>query len=88
MDNSLVYGEIFGLDAALFKFWSIMKNFANFALGFIFVWSILKYIFDMKSGKGTNPKDLIVKLLIASIGINTSWFILGALIDLSTVLTV
>jgi hypothetical protein len=32
MDNSLIYGEIFGLDQALFKFWQIMKNFANFAL--------------------------------------------------------
>ncbi|MBP6085863.1 hypothetical protein KA478_01455 [Patescibacteria group bacterium] len=32
MDNSLVYGEIFGLDGALYKFRSIMKNFANFAL--------------------------------------------------------
>lgn len=88
MDNSLVYGEIFWLDNALFKFWQIMKNFANFALGFIFVWSILKYIFDMKWGKATNPKDIIVKLLLGAIWVNTSWFIIGALVDISTALTV
>jgi hypothetical protein len=32
MDNTLIYGEIFGIDKALFQFWQIMKNFANFAL--------------------------------------------------------
>jgi hypothetical protein len=88
MDNSLVYGEIFGLDSALFKFWQIMKNFANFALGFIFIWSILKYIFDLKWWKATNPKDIIVKLLLWAIWVNTSWFIIGALVDISTALTV
>ncbi len=88
MDNSLVYGEIFWLDDALFKFWQIMKNFANFALGFIFVWSILKYIFDLKWGKAGNPKDIIVKLLLWAIGVNMSWFIVGALVDISTALTV
>ncbi len=76
MDNSLVYGEIFWLDDALFKFWQIMKNFANFALGFIFIWSILKYIFDIKWGKAKNPKDIIVKLLLGAIWVNTSWFII------------
>lgn len=88
MDNSLVYGEIFWLDNALFKFWQIMKNFANFALGFIFVFSILKYIFDMKWGKATNPKDIIVKLLLGAVWVNMSWFVVWAMVDLSTVLTV
>jgi len=32
MDNSLIYGEFLGIDKPLFQFWSIMKNFANFAL--------------------------------------------------------
>ena len=32
LDNSLVYGSIFNLDVPLWKFWNMMKNFANFAL--------------------------------------------------------
>lgn len=46
LDNGLVYGSYFQLDSALFTFWNIIKNFANFALGFLFLWSILKYIFN------------------------------------------
>ena len=86
MDNSLVYGEIFGLDTALFKFWSIMKNFANFALGFLFVWSIVSYVINPNEKK--DPKDMITKLLVAWVWVQLSWFIIGALVDISTVLTV
>ncbi|MEI7919042.1 MAG: hypothetical protein WCH65_02235 [bacterium] len=32
LDNTLVYASIFHLDAPLWKFWNMMKNFANFAL--------------------------------------------------------
>lgn len=32
LDNGLVYGSYFQLDSALFTFWNIVKNFANFAL--------------------------------------------------------
>ena len=32
LDNTLVYASIFNLDAPLWKFWNMMKNFANFAL--------------------------------------------------------
>lgn len=46
LDNGLVYGSYFQLDAALFTFRNIIKNFTNFALGFMFLWSILKYIFN------------------------------------------
>lgn len=88
MDNSLIYWEIFGIDKALFQFWQIMKNFANFALWFIFVWSILKYIFDIQWGKSKNPKDIIINLLLASVLVNTSWFAMWVLVDLSTALTV
>ncbi len=88
MDNSLVYWELFWLDDALYKFRSIMKNFANFALWFIFVRSIIQFVLNVQKGKWTHPKDLIVKLLLWSILVNTSWFIMWALVDLSTVLTV
>lgn len=32
LDNGMVYGSYFQLDSALFTFWNIIKNFANFAL--------------------------------------------------------
>lgn len=87
LDNGLVYGSYFQLDAALFTFWNIIKNFTNFVLGFLFLWSILKYIFNFGS-KAENPTSMIKKLLLAGIGIQASWFIMGALIDLSTVATI
>jgi hypothetical protein len=86
MDNSLIYGEIFGLDQALFKFWQIMKNFANFALWFLFLRSIVKYILNPSEKK--NPKDMISKLLVAWVWVQLSRFIMGALVDLSSVLTI
>jgi hypothetical protein len=32
MDNSMVYGSFMNMDAPLWKFWNIIKNFANFAI--------------------------------------------------------
>jgi hypothetical protein len=32
LGNGLIYGEVFGMDKALFSFWTIMKNFANIFL--------------------------------------------------------
>lgn len=32
LDNSMVYASFLHLDAPLWKFWNIIKNFANFAL--------------------------------------------------------
>lgn len=89
MDNSLVYGEVFWLDKALWQFWQIARNFANFIIWFIFLRQVLKYIFDIKSWKSdtTNVTKIITKLLLSSVGVQTSWFIMWALVDLSIVLT-
>jgi len=32
LDNTLVYASLFHLDAPLWKFWNMIKNFANFTL--------------------------------------------------------
>jgi len=32
MDNSMVYGEVFGFDTALWSMWTMMRNIANYAL--------------------------------------------------------
>lgn len=91
MDNTLVYGSMFHLDLPLWKFWNIMKNFANFTMGFLVLVAILKSIFT-NSGMGTlkdgkSPLGLIKKTLIAGILIQASRFLLAATIDVSTVAT-
>ncbi len=89
MDNSLVFGEVFKLDKALWQFWQMARNFANFIIWFMFLRQVLKYIFDIKSWKSdtTNVTKIITKLLLSSVGVQMSWFIMWALIDLSIVLT-
>jgi hypothetical protein len=51
LDNTLVYASIFHLDAPLWKFWNMMKNFANFALGFMVLFAIIKNLFMPKDEK-------------------------------------
>jgi len=91
MDNTLVYGSMFHLDLPLWKFWNIMKNFANFTMGFLVLVAILKGFFT-KEGMGTlkdgkSPLGLIKKTLIAGVLIQASRFLLAATIDVSTVAT-
>lgn len=87
LDNSLIYAEFLGLDAPLRTFWNIAKNFANFTLGFLVLWEIIKNIFAV-GDKGKAAFGVIKKALIWGIGIQASWFLLAALIDISTIATV
>lgn len=90
MDNSLVYGEVFHLDKALWQFWQIARTLANFIIWFVFVRNVFKYIFDIKSGKAdtSSVTKIITKLLVSSVGVNMSRWIMEVLISLSTILTV
>ena len=84
VDNSFVYWEVFGFDAVLWQLWNIVKNLANFTLWFYFVYKIFKYLI----GDGKEKiKDVLLSALIAWIWIQASWFIMAALIDVSTILT-
>jgi len=85
LDNTFVYGEFLNLDAALRQMWNISKNFANFALWFWILFYIFKYIFAF--GDGTEVKDVLWKSLLAGVWIQMSWFLLGAIIDISTIAT-
>jgi len=87
LDNSLVYGSVFHLDAPLWKFWNIMKNFANFALWFLVLFEIIKWFFTFSDDAIKKPMKVIVNALIAGILIQASWFLLGAVIDISTIAT-
>lgn len=85
MTNEFVYGSFMHLDVYLWKVRNIMKNFANFALIFMILVGIVKS--TLKLEKAPNPKDLVVKALLAGVLIQASWFIIGACIDLSTIAT-
>jgi len=90
VDNSLVYWEVFGFDSVLWQLWNIVRNLANFGLWFLFLYYVFRYIFTVlgKSGKTSDkwPKWIIMRSLIAWIWIQASWFVMWALIDLSTIL--
>lgn len=85
LDNTLVYASIFHLDAPLWKFWNMIKNFANFALWFMVLFAIIKSLFSVKEDKW--PIEIIKKTLIAGILIQASWFLMAALVDVSTIAT-
>ena len=82
MTNEFVYGSFMHMDKYLWTIWNIMKNFANFALAAMILIEIIKYLKDGKS-----PQKVIISALIAGVGIQASWFIVGWLVDISTVLT-
>jgi hypothetical protein len=70
------------MDIYLWKIWNIMKNFANFALLGIVLFNIVKNL----TGKDKmNIKDIITKTLVAGILIQASRFMVGALVDISTI---
>ena len=61
-----------------------MRNIANFGLWFYFVYVIFRAIFK-KDDVYKKVKDILLWILIAWIGIQTSWFFTAAIIDVSTV---
>jgi len=83
MTNDFVYGAFLHMDIYLWKIWNIMKNFANFALAGLVIWSIAKYLL----GKESDLKKIIINALVAGILIQASWFLMWAIIDISTVAT-
>lgn len=91
LDNTLVYASIFHLDAPLWKFWNMMKNFANFTLWFMVLFAIIKSL--LTNGWAWSAKDeksplgIIKKTLIAGVLIQASRFLMAAVIDVSTVAT-
>ena len=88
MDNSMVYGEFINLDKPLFMLRNLSRTFANFAIWWVILRKVVKYIFNFDDNKSPEfLKGLIIKSLGIVLGINFSWFAMGALIDLSSLAT-
>ena len=83
VDNTLAYGEAFGLDGILWNLWNICKNISNFAIGAVFLFSIFRYILQQKG----ELKNVIKNCLIAGVLVQISWFLVATLIDVSTIAT-
>ena len=84
MTNSFVYGEAIYFDGFLWKIWQITRNIANFGLGFIFLYEILRYVINPSETK--TPMGIIKDLLKTGVAIQLSRFAIMVIIDISTVL--
>lgn len=88
MDNSMIYGEFINLDKPLYMLHNLSKTFANFAIGWVLLRHILKYIFTDWAWKSPDIlKKIIFKWIAIVLWVNASWFVLWALFDLSTIAT-
>lgn len=86
LSNDFVYGSVFNMDWTIWFFWNVMKNFANYIIWFVFLIWIFFYLFNYKQDS-YNPKSMLPKLMIATVWVQVSWFVVAVLIDLSTILT-
>lgn len=85
MVNDILYGWFAHLDEVLWTLRNVMKNFANFMLGFLMIVAILKNLFSVWWWKW--PLDTIKKCVIAWVLIQMSRFLLWATVDVSTIAT-
>jgi len=82
MTNTMVYWEFMHLDSFLWKIWQMSRSIANYTLWFLFLYNILKYIFYQVEKP---PIQTIKDILVASIFIQASWFLVMVVVDLSTI---
>ena len=84
MTNTFVYGEFIHLDGLLRKIRQISRTFVNYTIWILFLIGIFNYIFNF-STKAKNPTSFITELLIASILVQASRFLVMVLLDFSTI---
>ena len=84
MTNGMIYWEAFQLDSYLWKIWQMVRNMVNFAIGFYFLYHILRFI--LSPSKDSTPQKIIKQSLVGGVLVQMSWFIVMFLVDLSTIL--
>ena len=84
MSNDLIYWSFMNLDIFLWKIWNIMKNFANYTLWFMFLYMIIKSIIS-KDWANDIIKNKLVWFVLAWVLIQASWFLIWAVVDISTI---
>ena len=86
MGNGFVYGEFMNLDKVLYYLWNLSRTFANFLIVGLLLYKIIWDSLGWKLDQSEVVK-YIVKMVGWVILINASWFIIGAMVDISTILT-
>ncbi len=79
--NDLVYGTFLHMDVILWKIWNFSKTLALFIIAFGFIFSIFRYFFSKE-----DILKNIGKFALAAILVPLSWWLIGVLIDLSSLL--
>jgi len=85
MSNDMIYGSRLHLDSYLWQIRNISKNFANFWILWFLLFEIIKSI-GKKGGVGELGK-VVSKAVVAGIVIQMSWFLVGSIVDISTIAT-
>lgn len=85
LSNKWVYGEVLWIDTLLWQYRNIVKNIANFILGFYFLYVIFSSLIKKSWSIVQNVKNIIWWILVAWIWIQASWFMVGAVLDVSSV---
>jgi hypothetical protein len=82
MTNELIYFNAIHMGSFLWRVWNIMRSMANYAVGAIFLFQIIKAVMGAEMGV-SKLFEILKKILIAVIGINISWFVIAVTVDLS-----
>gem|GEM_PF-3860891 len=85
LDNSLVYGEVFGMTTILRRFWSVMMQISFLLMTLAILWDIASGLREKKDLGSIMAKKL-KSWILAGIFIPMSRFLVSALVDLSTIL--
>lgn len=84
LTNKRVYWEVLWLDALLWKYRVVVRNIANFWLWLFFTYTIFTALFK-KEDILKNFKNILLRLLIAWVWIQTSRFFTAVIMDISTI---
>ncbi len=87
MTNTMVYGDFLNLGKVLRLIWGISQTFANFVAVAVFMYTIVTSIIE-KDLDFSKISKTILGLIKGIILANMSFFLIGALIDVSTVATI
>lgn len=82
--NEFIYAWVLWIDSLLYDIWNFSKIIANFAIGFILIVSIWMIFF----GKWKNILGTMWKLIVSTILVNTSWYLIWFIIDISIILII
>lgn len=84
LTNKWVYWEVLWLDSILWQYRNVVKNLANYCLGFYFVYTVFSAMFK-KDDISKKIKDVLLWMVVAWIWIQASRFFTAVVVDVSTV---